>query len=290
MYFNEDFSLHKIMKNHFDVIVKNIVNDATPISIGFEELAEFYLMSALYAQSFCDDKKKRKELLTRASSYSYSLLVFFNKTCEEDHQSLVLMRKAIYLWSSTFLVGWNNKGIRVGSELIDSLNKQGSIIRYGCRLYPESWFLIDLYSLALHKSYDKEYVDYPENMKHYEEILQEWDTQDATKVDLFVYKLCELHVLIKEDDKDEPDTEYLNFNKSVMKLYPYTAIGYLAIRKIKGLRNPETFSHPLMNTPVTTMFLELNEPLEKPKELPYAKELLEKLHEKCPQVSVPDWL
>jgi len=45
-----------------------------------------------------------------------------------------------------------------------------------------------------------------------------------------------------------------------------------------------------MNIPIAKMFLELKEPLSKPTELPYAKELLEKLKEKCPDVEVPEWL
>ena len=38
------------------------------------------------------------------------------------------------------------------------------------------------------------------------------------------------------------------------------------------------------------MFLDIKEPLEKPTELPYAKELLEQLKEKCPNVEIPEWL
>ena len=75
-----------------------------------------------------------------------------------------------------------------------------------------------------------------------------------------------------------------------MKYYPYIVIGYLAIRKIKGLKNPKTFTHPLMNTPIAKIFLDIKEPLPKPTELPYAKELLEKLKVQCPDVEIPEWL
>ncbi|MDF1880489.1 hypothetical protein JHD50_04080 [Sulfurimonas sp. MAG313] len=284
MYFNNDFSLHKTMENHFETIVNNIRNDKTPLSIGFEELAEFYLMAALYAKIFCEDKVKVQHLLRTATWYSYNLIKIFNTECASCHMSILLMRKAVYLWSSLFLVDSDEKAMQIGAELIDSLNDKGSIIRYGCRLYPESWFLIDLYAVGTSTVYDNERVDYPEDMSPYNDILKEWDTLDLLQVDLFVSMLAEMHLLIEDE---EPTEEYLNFSKSIMKLYPYEILVYLNFRRIKGLENPKEFTHPLMNTPIAKIFLEIKEPLPKPKDLPYVKELLTKLNEKCPNVKIP---
>jgi len=289
IYFNEDSSLHKIMQNHHDIIIKKTINNEIVLSVTFEELAEFYLMYGLYAKMFFNEEKAN-HLLGSASWYSYGLLVFFNKGCSDTHTSIVMMRKAIYTWSSLFLVGWEDEAIRVGNELIDSLNQKGSIIRYGNRLYPESWFVLELFSLAFEKPFNKERVDYPEKMQGYEIILEKWDTKHLTMVNDFVTVLCDLHLQTREQNEDEPDFEYLNFNKSIMKYYPYTVMGYLAMRKYTGRKNPKTFTHPLMNIPIAKMFLDIKEPLPKPKELPYAKELLEKLKEQCPNVEIPEWL
>jgi len=289
LYFNEDGSLHKIMQNHHDTILKKTINNEIILSITFEELAEFYLMYGLYSKMFFNEKKAN-HLLASASCYAYGLLVFFNKGCSDTHTSIVMMRKAIYTWSSLFLVGWEDEAIHVGNELIDSLNKNGNIIRYGNRLYPESWFVLELFSLAFEKPFNKERVDYPEKMQGYEIILEKWDTKHLTLVDDFVTVLCDLHLQTREPNEDEPDFEYLNFNKSIMKYYPYTVMGYLAMRKYTGLKNPTKFTHPLMNTPIAKMFLNIKEPLPKPAELPYTKELLEKLKEKCPDVEIPEWL
>jgi len=290
MYYNKDFSLHKTMKEHFQVIIDNVTNDKTALSIGFEELSEFYLMYALYVKMFDKEKSKATELFSESATYSYGLIKFFNKECHQSHTSVVMMRKAVYLWTSLFMVDWDKEAIETGIELIDSLNKNGNIIRYGNRLYPESWFLIDLFSLAFDKPYDKTLVDYPDNMKGYDIILKQWDTKEQSLVNDLVSTLCDIHLGIRETDEDEPDFEYLNFNKEIMKYYPYIVIVFLAIRELKGLKNPKTFTHPLMNTPIAKMFLEMKEPLPKPTELPYAKELLEKLKEKCPDVEVPEWL
>jgi hypothetical protein len=290
VYINEDFSLHEIMQNHFDIVIDDMVDSKVLLSIAFEDLSEFYLMYALYVKIFDKEKSKAEELFANTASYSHGLITFFNKQCHQSHSSVVMMRKAIYLWSSLFLVKWDDEAIEVGSELIDSLNKQGNIIRYGNRFYPESWFLIDLFSLAFNKPYDKTLVDYPDNMKGYDIILKQWDTKEQSLVNDLVSTLCDIHLGIRETDEDEPDFEYLNFNKEIMKYYPYIVIVFLAIRELKGLKNPKTFTHPLMNTPIAKMFLEMKEPLPKPTELPYAKELLEKLKEKCPDVEVPKWL
>ena len=289
-YYYKDFSLHERIETYFSEIVNYAPRQDAPLSRVFEELAEYYLMSGLYAIEFCDSNHKTNELLSTASYYSYGLLVFFNKKCTGTHSSMVLMRKAVYLWSSLFLVGWDNKAMRVGSELIDSLNKKGSIIRYGNRLTHEAWFLLELYSLAFDKPFNKDYVDYPETMKEYEIILEKWDTKHLTLVNDFVSVLCDAHFKLENIDEYELDDEYMNFYKSIMKLYPYTVIGFLAIRKQAGLKNPKTFTHPLMNTPIAKMFLDIKEPLPYPTELPYAKELLEKLKEQCPNVEIPEWL
>lgn len=206
VYYTYDGSLHKIMQNYHDILIKNTMNNKVVISIAFEELAEFYLMYGLYAKVFFK-KEQANHLLSSASCYDYGLLVFFNKGCCNTHTSIVVMRKAIYAWSSLFLVGWDDEAIRVGSELIDSLNKKGSIIRYGNRLYPESWFVLELYSLAFDKPFNKDYVDYPETMKGYEIILGKWDTKHLTLVNDFVSVLCDSHLQIRELDENEPDFE-----------------------------------------------------------------------------------
>jgi len=290
IYYTDMHALHEIMYKHFNTSMNNINEDFFILSVEFEELSEFYLMYALYAKVYSEDAEKNIQLFGTSAFYSYGLLHFFNQQCTGTYHSVVLMRKAVYLWSSLFLVKWDKESMDAGNALIDSLNKKGSIIRYGSRLYPESWFLIDLFSIAFDKPYDKEYADYPESMSGYSIILDQWDSEHLSIVDEFVTTLCDMHLRIEEQDNDEPEFEYLNFSKAIMAYYPYIVIGYLRIRERKGLKNPKTFTHPLMNTPIAKMFLNIKEPLLYPQELPYAKELLEKLKEQCPDVEIPEWL
>ena len=278
MYFNEDFSLHKTMKNNFDILLKNIQEDKTPMSIGFEELADFYLVTAIYANNFCENKNKIEEFFTASSLYSERLLTVFNKQCANCHMSIVLMRKAVYLWASIFLVKNYDDAINVGNELIDSINAKGSIIRYGNRFHNESWFLIDLFSKAFENPYDEKRADYAEDISEYQEIIDNWDTNDLVKVDNYVSSLIELHLLIEEEEDNET-SEFMLFHKSSMKIYFYEVIVFLSIRKIKGLVNPDEYSHKLMQTAIMKRFL--NNEAYKEGNTPYKEELLLILNEKC---------
>ncbi len=290
-YFNEDLEISDIMKKTFSVISNEAIDDKVTLDVIIEELADYYMMAAMYALAFSKKESISNTLLGSAAYYSYFLLDALNCPNTKGFSPIVLMEKAGKLWSVLFLSKRYDDAMKVGEDFINSINgDHASIIRYGSRLYPEVWFLIDLYSLSTGKLYDKKRADYPDDMSPYTEILDEWDTQDLKKVDHFVNLLGEVHLLSDEDEEDESDEQYLAFHHPLMKLYPYEAIVYLAIREKQGLKNPDEYSHPLMNTPIAKKFFEQKEPLGKPKDLPYAKGLMAKLKEKCPAIELPDWM
>ncbi len=119
-------------------------------------------------------------------------------------------------------------------------------------------------------------------------MLKQWDTQDPTEIDRLVYLLAEHH--LEQTRSAKSNTEYYPFENPDNWLYPYEILSWLRIRELKGLENPKTFTHPLMNTEIAQFFLTLDIPLKKPKEVPYARELLERLQAICPEVEIPSWL
>ena len=130
-------------------------------------------------------------------------------------------------------------------------------------------------------------------------LLKEWDTTDNKTLDFDIEALCELHLSQAANDLADADAHYEDdiYNLRYRELFipalyilPYEVLVWLKLRELKGLKNPKTFTHPLMNTPIAKMFLNIKEPLLYPQELPYAKELLEKLKEQCPDVEIPEWL
>ena len=181
----------------------------------------------------------------------------------------------------------------IGDYLIDSLNAKNCIVGRGDAKALKSWFVLELYSIVSKNEFSKRRALYPKDFSVYGSILLSWDTEDFKILDSNVTVLCNKHleeaiIPIVEYEEEERKKEELEL--PAFHIFPYEIIAWLKLREKAGLKNPTEFSHPLMNTPIAKMFLELKEPLPKPTELPYAKELLEKLKEKCPDVEVPEWL
>jgi hypothetical protein len=178
---------------------------------------------------------------------------------------------------------------------IGSLEGTNSIFGYGHPKHHDAWFLIDLGVKYFNLDYSQDYAYLPEEYSEYETLLQNWDNEDMNTITIFVEMFCErkLHQaleVLKDYVAREAEGDAIEFVDITTFLYPYEILAWLKLREKAGLKNPIEYTHPLMNTPIAKMFLELKEPLEKPTELPYAKELLEKLKEKCPNVEIPEWL
>jgi len=148
--------------------------------------------------------------------------------------------------------------------------------------------MLELYCKLKDRDFDRKNADYPEKMYPYDEVLKNWDTEDGLEVEKYISILATIHLDQTKEQVNEGD--YFEFGDTSRWLFPYEILTWFKLRELKGLKNPTKFTHPLMNTPIAKMFLDIKEPLPKPKELPFAKELLEKLKEKCPDVEIPEWL
>jgi hypothetical protein len=114
----------------------------------------------------------------------------------------------------------------------------------------------------------------------YRNIAKAWDSTNPVLVDSHVSLLCESRLeLYRLGSYFRTDTALLS---------PVEILAWLALRKKAGLENPKEFSHPLMNTPLAKMFLELDTPLPQPKNLPYAGEIIGKLKQACPDIEIDE--
>jgi len=146
--------------------------------------------------------------------------------------------------------------------------------------------------LATQKELNKKRAMYPKDLSPYDMILNSWDEEDLDTLDSMITILCNEHAklaVIPVTNENQWDRKE-KLQLPAFELLPYEVLAWLKLREKQGLKNPTEFSHPLMNTPIAKMFLDIKEPLPKPKELPFAKELLEKLKEECPDVEIPKWL
>ena len=120
-------------------------------------------------------------------------------------------------------------------------------------------------------------IDIPADNPFYSGIADAWDDTNLVMTQSRVSLLC--------DARLEFHRLGSHFQSDMSLLFPYEIFAWLALRKKAGRENPREFTHPLMNTPLAKMFLELQTSLPEPEELPYADELIAKLIENCPKMA-----
>ena len=267
-------------------------------------LAWYNLDKAIYDSYHHGNKEEILKSLAYSSMLAYLTIVPSSQFCGcMEYNPKLEMSRAGILLGLQVLLGEKKEMLTSTQALVDSLNAKSCLIGRGSAKDVQAWFTIELIS----KIYDIEILKartrYPKkNYSHYEKVLENWDTTEPIEIEKSVYTLCEIHMSIVIQGQNNPSemVEYIipgyeepkiNFlTLPFIQLVPYDVLAWLKLRKLKGIKNPKTFTHPLMNTPIAKMFLNIKEPLPKPKELPYAKDLLEKLKEKCPDVEIPQWL
>jgi hypothetical protein len=264
------------------------------------EIGMYHYEYSFYAKLHLGNETLWKEHLTLAVNYASVALTTTAQSCGcyEERNPFIIMNKATFMMSMVLLTSSEKEFDTIGNYLIDSLNGDGCIIKRGYGKATVSWFVLKLYSLYANKEITLNPLLQPKDTYGYSKILDNWDTTDIKEITLYIELLCEVHIVQaqKDDDiylkiKDDPeDLTYRELFLVSSYFLPYEVLTWLKLREKAGLKNPKTFSHPLMNTAIAKMFLSLKEPLPKPTELPYAKELLEKLQEKCPDVEIPEWL
>ena len=261
---------------------------------AFEILSHFSIDRVIYSALYLQNTNKFIVELRRANIYSYLTLAVGSQTCKcmQGKTSIPMHRAMVHFAINVLTLSMNNIE-EIGDALIDSLNAENCIIKRGDYQAYGSWFMVELYSKVSGKEINKRRSLYPKyGYEPYSIVLDSWDTDEFEEIDTFITLLSNKYLesaLIPLTKNNEEEKRY-NLEIPHIQLFPYEILTWLKLREKIGLKNPKTFTHPLMNTPIAKMFLDIKEPLPKPKELPFAKELLEKLKEKCPNIEIPEWL
>jgi len=285
--------------NLFLLDTKKFVSDNRPIYMVFdtlENISYWHLGVSQYKIMIGEDKEALKEFI---SSLSYGYL-YMKKNYEAWEclraEEVIEMDAATMLLSLNIISYWWEESSEIAESMIESINfvkrhskERDKLIGTGTDKSTVSWFILELYSKVINKEINHKNASYLTQMKLYTKVLEKWDTKDVTEVQHLVQLLAEYH-LKQVIQLEGTDRYYYEFGDDFKWLFPYEILVWLKLREKAGLKNPKTFTHPLMNTPIAKMFLDIKEPLPKPTELPYAKELLAKLKEKCPNVEIPEWL
>ena len=286
----ESGAVQEEFSNHLDAFYfgRNFIH------VAFEILAHFSFERSIYAILSLKDKDRFIEECNRASTYGYAMLTLGSKSCKcfKGRGSVPMHRTTIHFALNILTSEWKNAK-EIGDRLISSVNAENCIIQRGDIEAYSSWFILKLYSIVVDKEINTKRALYPkENFTPYDTILENWDSIDMDEIDTYVTLLSNTHLSSAHIPMTEANEEKKRYKLELshIQLLPYEILIWLKLRELKGLKNPKTFTHPLMNTPIAKMFLNIKEPLPYPQELPYAKELLEKLKEQCPDVEIPEWL
>ena len=109
-----------------------------------------------------------------------------------------------------------------------------------------AWFIVSLACKAFSKNLITSKYNYPTDIKVYQQVLDKWNTTDNGEVNRIVSALCDYHLeqATSGDGKNVSDIQFSLMNEFV---YACEILSWLALREMRGYKNPETYSHPLMN-------------------------------------------
>jgi len=260
------------LDNCFYQIIEN--NDRIK-ALEYFKMSSYYAFEAIYINHMAS----KCQWPYRLNYYPYSLVNTYLSQC-----LIAGYDKEFYYISKLFYIAINSK--KLNRE--DYVNNHETIyLDFDTDRFDSIWFLYHLFS----KIYNERIIEKSNDItgSPYRQVIDNWDSDNMGEIEKYVYILSEYH-LEKTGLKNEKEQLAYEFNNPLYWLFPYEILTWLKLRELKGIKNPKTFTHPLMNTPIAKIFLNIKEPLSKPKELPFAKELLEKLKEKCPDMEVPEWL
>jgi len=212
----------------------------------------------------------------------------------EDNPSSTFSRKMIEIVPMLLPFALSNdwEGTKkLLQTIVDSLNAKNCLIERGQHDAHIAWFSVKLLSNVLEFEIGRKPF-YPNKKKFapYQTILEEWDNEDLVEVDKMSFMLCELHLSSKEYHSRA--FSWL-FAREYSILLPYEVMIWLKLREYKGLKNPKTFSHPLMQTKLMKKLLRIDTNLPAPQsDLELKLFLEEKVQVMCPDndVLIPEWL
>lgn len=136
-------------------------------------------------------------------------------------------------------------------EIINIINKglNTKFLKGGLNFAKAAWFIVEIANKAFSITTDYTGYNYPDTLGIYQHALDKWDTTDLYELDNIVAEMCEHH-LNQADFNEEISFEF-SFVKEFV--FVYEILAWLSVREKMGIKNPENFTHPLMQLPINEM-------------------------------------
>jgi hypothetical protein len=183
---------------------------------------------------------------SKVSASGYHILIAADFLAKEYPQNPpYLLFDQVGRWLATCLsTKWNKES----KDMVEVINKGlKSFLKGGLNFKPTAWFIVAIANKGYNIYVDYNNYNYPSAMGIYQEALDNWDTNDLGKLDNIISGLCDFHLKNATYGTDQEDTANIQFGDSSEFVYAYEILAWLSIREMEGLKNPDTFTHPLMN-------------------------------------------
>jgi hypothetical protein len=225
--------------------------NATLVPLAFEGNHFINLYYSEYFKLCQNDTLKQTQHFIESTFFGFLWLEISHRGARR-----VLHQYAGLIMGQCLICGWDEEADLLAENSIESINtshlNQGDYAdnNRSKRMFIDTgetwnycvWFILDIYCAYANTNYSKEYASKPalEDYLVFTEAVDNWNSEDLTKVDVMVYKICEFHLDLAINDSNE-------LGRDTQMLFPYEVHAWMAYRKRAGLKNPEQFSHPLMN-------------------------------------------
>lgn len=182
-----------------------------------------------------------------ASSYYVSVIAdIFALGYPGNPPKLLFTDLAMFL-ANCLQAKWYDKS----HEIIDIINKGLStkFLKGGLNYAKAAWFITEIANKAFNIRADYSSYKYPSTLGVYQQALDKWNTTDLAEVDKMVSEMCDYH-LSQADFSEETPLEF-SFVKEFV--FTYEILAWLSVREKGGIKNPESFTHALMQLPVNKL-------------------------------------
>lgn len=182
-----------------------------------------------------------------ASSYYVSVIAdIFALGYPGNPPKLLFTDLAMFL-ANCLQAKWYDKS----HEIIDIINKGLStkFLKGGLNYAKAAWFITEIANKAFNITADYSSYKYPSTLGVYQQALDKWNTTDLAEVDKIVSEMCDYH-LSQADFSEETPLEF-SFVKEFV--FTYEILAWLSVREKAGIKNPESFTHALMQLPVNKL-------------------------------------
>lgn len=136
-------------------------------------------------------------------------------------------------------------------EIIEVINKglRTKFLNGGMNFAKAAWFVVEIANKAFNITVDYTGYKYPGTLGIYQQALDKWNTTDLDELDNIVVQMCDHHLSQADFNEGVP----LEFSFVKEFVFTYEILAWLSVREKMGLKNPENFTHPLMQLPVNKL-------------------------------------